>query len=124
MKMRKIIMIKTINNMEIQCVCINDKDRPDAIPLKKWVKKGQKYTVIFAIVVLPQRKLGLQLEEIDLDETCAPYEYFLAHRFAFAKEDFDKLPGFIEQCGQTNLSIQEIMHETNVERTADTVEAN
>jgi hypothetical protein len=93
----------------IQCACINDKERPNEIPEGKWLKKGQIYTVIFAIVVLPQRELGLQLDEIDLDESCAPYEYFLANRFAFLKDDLYKLQEFIKQCGQVHLSINELM---------------
>lgn len=100
----------------IKCVCINDSNKPKEIPQKKWLVKGKQYTVIFCIVVLPQRRLAFQLDEIDLDETCTPYEYFLAERFALTKEDFDKLPEFLKQCGQTNLSIQELMKETNAER--------
>lgn len=98
----------------IKCVCLNDKDRPNEIPISKWVKKDKEYTIIFAIVVLPQRKLGLQLEEIDLDESCFPYEYFLAERFGFTKEEFDKLPAFIKECGQTHLSIQELIKQTEL----------
>lgn len=107
----------------IKCICINDKNKPKEIPKKKWPEKGKEYTVIFTIVVLPQRRLAFQLEEIDLDESCFPYEYFLAERFAMTKEDFDKLPEFLKECGQTNLSIQELMKETHVERTADSEQA-
>jgi hypothetical protein len=96
----------------IQCACINDKDRPNEIPANKWVRKGQLYTIVFAIVVLPQRELGLQLDEIDLDESCAPYEYFLANRFAFLKTDLEKLQAFIKDCAKTHMSIRELMQQT------------
>jgi hypothetical protein len=98
----------------IRCACINDKDRPNDIPKGKWVKKGQVYTIEFAIVVLPQRELGLQLEEITLDESCAPYEYFLAHRFAFLKDDLYKLQEFIKVCAKINMSIKELMSQSNI----------
>lgn len=37
----------------VECVCINDKDRPKEIPANKWIKKGEPYTVIFTVTVLP-----------------------------------------------------------------------
>jgi hypothetical protein len=98
----------------IQCLCINDENRPKEIPESKWVKKGEVYSIIFAIVVLPQRQLALQIDELDLDESCMPYEYFLANRFTFRLEDISKLHEFIDECGQTNLTIQEIMQQTEV----------
>ena len=98
----------------IRCACINSKDRPNEIPKDKWVKKGEIYTVIFAIVVLPQRELGFQLDEIDLDESCAPYEYFLANRFAFLRDDLYKLQEFIRDCARVNMSIKELMSQSNI----------
>jgi len=93
-------------------MCINDKNRPDNIPESKWVKKGEEYTVIFTIMVMPQRELAVQLDEIDLDESCMPYEYFLANRFAFDEDDVIELLEFIHQCTQVNLSINELMKQT------------
>jgi hypothetical protein len=98
----------------IKCVCINDSKKPNQIPENKWIKKGQWYTIIFAITVMPQRQLGLQLDEIILDESCHPYEYFLASRFAFTLEDLEKLQAFIKDCEQVNLSMQELMEQTEL----------
>ena len=96
----------------IKCICINDKNRPGKIPESKWVKEGKEYTVIFTLMVLPQKTLAVQLDEIDLDESCAPYTFFLANRFAFSKEDIGKLVDFIEECTQVNISIKELMKQT------------
>lgn len=63
-------------------------------------------------MVLPQKTLAVQLEEIDLDESCMPYEFFLANRFAFTKDELEKLIGFIEECTQVNISIKELMKQT------------
>lgn len=105
----------------IQCICINDKNRPSKIPVTKWVKKGEQYTVIFTLMVKPQNTLAVQLEEIDLDESCMPYSFFLANRFAFRNEDIGKLIDFIEECTKVDISIKELMKQTSInERAADT----
>ena len=107
----------------VKCICINDKNRPSKIPQKKWLKEGEEYTIIFTLIVLPQKTLAVQLEEIDLDESCMPYEFFLANRFAFTQEELDKLIAFIEECNHVSLSIKDLLKQTN-ERTADTVKKN
>ena len=107
----------------VKCICINDKNRPSKIPQEKWLKEGEEYTIIFTLIVLPQKTLAVQLEEIDLDENCMPYEFFLANRFAFTKEELEKLIAFIEECNHISLSIKDLLKQTN-ERTASTSQEN
>ena len=107
----------------IKCICINDKNRPSKIPENKWVKEGQEYTIIFTLIVYPQKTLAVQLDEIDLDESCMPYSFFLANRFAFSKEDIGKLVDFIEECTQLNMSIKDLLKQTN-ERATSTSKEN
>lgn len=64
-----------------EVICINDKDRPNEIPLSKWVKTGKTYTVIHIAKMAIQGGYGVQLQEIDLSD-CSPYNFFGAHRFA------------------------------------------
>jgi hypothetical protein len=61
--------------------CIDSSNRPNDIPISKWVVKGIEYTVIKA-AKLPMQGglLGFQLAEIDLSG-CVPYLYFAASRF-------------------------------------------
>jgi hypothetical protein len=62
--------------------CINDGNRPKQVPAEKWIVKGQIYTVIATTTMNLQRnKIGLKLKEIELDQSCFPYEYFDADRF-------------------------------------------
>ena len=96
----------------IKCICINDKNRPSKVPPHKWVKEGEEYTVIFTLVVLPQKTLAVQIDEINLDEGCKPYSFFLANRFAFRAEDLERLIEFIKECTQVNMSIKELLKET------------
>lgn len=71
----------------MRVTCINDSNRPKQIPPEKWIVKGQVYTVISTTMMNIQRnKLGLKLAEIDLGQSCFPYEYFDADRFAITTE--------------------------------------
>lgn len=79
----------------IECICIDDSGRPNDLPLSKWVKKGKKYTIIYVTLVLGQRQLAFELQEIDLDESCYPYQYFLASRFIINSDDMDRLSDLV-----------------------------
>ena len=76
----------------MQVICINDLDKPVQIPQNKWAKKGEVYTVIYASNMTVQvNKLGFVLKEITLDESCFPYEYFDAERFAVVEANKSKV---------------------------------
>lgn len=67
----------------MRVVCIDDSNRPIDIPIEKWVKKDEEYTVLkFVKIKLQNNTLGVELNEIDLSD-CFPYTYFDAKRFAF-----------------------------------------
>jgi hypothetical protein len=109
----------------IKCVCIDDKNKPSKIPQHKWLEKDKEYTLAFSMTVLPQKQLAFQVEEIDLDDSCSPYTWFLAKRFAFKQEDLDKLVEFIKECNKITFSVNELMKETNLhEREPNTVKEN
>jgi hypothetical protein len=98
----------------IKCTCINDSNRPTTIPEGKWLKKGEEYHIIFAQFLLPQKQLGVQLQEIDLDETCAPFEYFLANRFGIKQSDLEALIELVYESTQVKTSLKELMEQTQV----------
>lgn len=65
----------------MKLICINDSDRPNDIPMSKWIKKGNHYTAIkFNKMNMQGGALGVQIEEIDLSD-CFPHTHFLASRF-------------------------------------------
>jgi hypothetical protein len=99
----------------VECVCINSKNRPKEIPMNKWVKEGETYTVIYTVTVLPQKQLAFHLSEIELDESNLPYEYFLANRFAFTEENLLKLIELIKDCSDTDFSMEELLKQTQLE---------
>lgn len=70
----------------MKVTCINDSNRPKQIPPEKWIVKGQTYTVISTTLMNIQRnKVGVKLAEIELGQSCFPYEYFDADRFAITE---------------------------------------
>jgi len=98
----------------IKCLCVDDSNKPNQIPKDKWVEKGKEYTILFSMTVLPQKQLAFQVNEIDLDDSCSPYTWFLANRFAFREEDLQRLIEFIQDCNQITFSVNELMKEINV----------
>lgn len=106
----------------IKCLCVDADNRPSRIPEHKWLEKGKEYTLAFSMTVLPQKKLAFQIEEIDLDDSCSPFSWFLADRFSFKKEDLEKFIEFIKECNHTTFSINELMKTTKIdERKSDTI---
>lgn len=98
----------------VECICIDDKNRPKEISADKWVKEGEKYNIIYTVTVLPQKEIGVHLAEIELDENCMPYEYFLLRRFAFTEENFILLMRLIADCSDTDFSIDELLEQTQL----------
>lgn len=99
--------------MSVECICINDSNRPKEIPQSKWIKEGQKYTVIYTVTVLPQKQLGFHLAEIELTDNELPYEYFLASRFGFTQDNLQKLIELIKDCSEIDFSMDELLEQTH-----------
>jgi len=96
----------------IECICTDAKDKPSQIPLNKWLKEQEPYTVIYSCTAMPQKILAFQLAEIDLGEESKPYEYFSAKRFGFTEENLLKLKDLIKQSEDIDFSIKELMEQT------------
>lgn len=99
----------------IPTICIDDSRKPRMIPKDKWLVKDKEYHVIYTVTVLPQKQLAFHLAEINLDEKCKPYEYFLASRFAFTQENLLLLMELIKDCSETQFSIEELLEQTEVQ---------
>lgn len=98
----------------IKTVCVDDSRKPRMVPANKWLVKDQEYHVIFTVTVLPQKQLAFHLAEIELDESCKPYEYFLANRFAFTQENLLLLMELIKDCSDTQFSMDELLEQTEI----------
>ena len=66
----------------MKVVCINDAHRPNEVPLSRWIKRNETYTVVKVVNIRQQPGvLGFKLAERDNDDLF-PYTYFRADRFA------------------------------------------
>lgn len=100
------------NKPMVKCICINDSSKPKKIPAEKWIEKGKVYHVSYTLMVLPQKQLAFELDEIELDESCFPYSFFLADRFAFTEQGLKELSELIKDCTEIDMSIKELMKQT------------
>lgn len=99
----------------IPCICIDDSNRPNDIPLSKWVKKHDHYHITYIVVALPQNMLSYSLYEKPLDESCYPYEYFSASRFAIKEEDIDRFMELVKDCIEIkDINLEELMNNNNL----------
>ena len=98
----------------IEAICIDASNKPNDIPNNKWLVEGEIYHIIYTVTVLPQRKLAFHLAELELDESCHPYEYFLSTRFAIHEEDIEKLNELIQDCSDADFSVRELVKEINL----------
>lgn len=102
--------------MSVRILCINDADKPVEIPKKKWVVKDEEYTLIFIAFCHPQKCQGFGLAEIELDETCHPYEYYKASRFAIRAEDLEEFLQLAKDCTDLDdFSLEDLLEETKIE---------
>ena len=101
--------------IKFKVICIDDKNKPDGIPLSKWVKASEVYTVIEVGRMLIQGgMLGFKLAEVSLDD-CFPYQYYSAARFALLGS-----PG--EQWAETELDrlLEEVVKEEELSKLGTT----
>ena len=85
----------------MQVICNDDSKRPKQVPEHKWLKKDKLYTVIDIVKLNIQvGAVGYKLEEIELDQSCFPYEYFNSNRFSLFE-----LKKEILDCEKVDLSL-------------------
>lgn len=99
-----------------KAVCLDDQNRPKEIPLEKWVKAGELYTIIHVSKFKLQNwTQGVTLSEINLDESCKPYEAFRLSRFGFFAEDWDAFWRFAHECTElSKIDLEELLKEKRI----------
>lgn len=95
-------------NDPVECVCIDDSNKPNEIKSINWIKKGNKYHVIATFKVFFTGELGFMLAELSTE--CPEYPTYKASRFAFQVENLEKL---------TQLQTDDILKEIEQEEYAE-----
>lgn len=102
--------------MGVKTICINDKNRPQEIQPQKWVKKDQEYNITHIYYHYQQGVQGAELAEIELTDENFPYQSFALNRFAFTKENLEKLAELIKNCTELNdIEVGYLIEEFNLE---------
>lgn len=73
--------------LRIRVICIDDRHRPNEVPVNRWVKKGETYHVVeISRMGMQGGAYGCKLAEINNDDLF-PYQYFRLDRFAVPEDD-------------------------------------
>jgi len=106
--------------MKIPCICIDSKNKPNEIPLKKWVIKGNEYHITHVFHQYQQNGIkGVELAEHDISD-CVPFNCYRLDRFAFTQLNLIKLAVLMNQCTELDkIDIQKLVEKLT---TIETVE--
>jgi|688.fasta_scaffold05503_3 hypothetical protein len=102
--------------MSVRVICIDEKNKPKEIPASKWVKEQELYHILMIFYSIPSKTMAYTLEEIDLDESCAPYGVFDAKRFAIHQDDLEEFIELAKNCTELNdIEIKELIEQEEFE---------
>ncbi|MGB0881448.1 MAG: hypothetical protein ACPGSO_00735 [Vicingaceae bacterium] len=97
-------------NLEVKCVCVNDKNKPIKIDESRWVKKDNEYSITHIYYHPNQGIQGVELKEVKLLEKDAPFEAYRLDRFGIYIDQLDKLKELIKLCTDLNdFDIEELI---------------
>lgn len=73
----------------MKVICIDDTNRPNDVPITRWIKNGELYTIRTVCLMTQQNIYGCRLEEVNNDDLF-PYSFFALSRFAVTTEEIEK----------------------------------
>jgi hypothetical protein len=82
----------------MKCICIDNTDKPNNIPDSHWLIVGQEYTVKnMHLINFIHPTIGIELDEINLDEIICKHKSFSLERFAFENNNAMPIIEFIQR---------------------------
>lgn len=102
----------------VEVVCIDDKNKPEEIPARFWIREGEKVHITL-VTFHPLQDGGIQgceLYEKPLPmEYCAPYNYWKLSRFAISPENLEALVALIQQSTALNdVDVRQLLEEAEL----------
>ena len=102
--------------MKVRVICLNDSNRPKEIKPSLWIKKDQEYHITHIFYHVSQGLQGVELYEVQLDESCTPYESFALNRFGIPQEELEKFMEMLKNCTNLNdIDIKNLIEESCLE---------
>jgi hypothetical protein len=97
-------------------ICIDDKNKPHEIKQHLWIKKDNEYTITH-IYYHPQQQIqGVELAEVELDDSCFPYVSFSLARFAIPQDQLELFIALLKDCTDLNdIDIKKLIEEEYLE---------
>lgn len=100
----------------IEALCLDSSNRPEEIPLSKWINKDFKYHITHVYYHPMQGIQGCELHEVKLGRDCLPYVSYRLNRFGFTKENFEKLKQMIIDCSELDeFDVSKLLRECDLE---------
>ncbi len=100
----------------IECICIDSNNKPDEIPLSKWINKDFKYHITHVYFHHGQGIQGVTLHEVRLTKECYPYVAYRLNRFAMTQKSLQELIQMIKDCTELNdFDILELIKESDLQ---------
>lgn len=97
--------------MSVNCICIDDTNRPEEIPEERWPKLKEKYTITHVFYHPLQGIQGVLLKEIKLTKENYPYESYKLSRFSVIDSDMDEFIDMIKLCNALDNVPDEVLKE-------------
>jgi hypothetical protein len=102
----------------VQVICIDDKNKPESIPEKYWIKEGEKVHITL-VTFHPLQEGGIQgceLYEKPLPiEYCHPYNFWKLSRFGITGENLEALIELIKLSTELNdVDVKKLIDESEL----------
>jgi hypothetical protein len=100
--------------MNVPCLCINDKNKPNEILPENWVIEGTKYTINYVYYYPHLGLQGVTLNEVQTKSE--KYNAYRLDRFAFTQDGLDQLIELMKECTELGkIDIMKLIEESNLE---------
>ena len=103
----------------VEVICIDDKNKPQQIPQKYWIKEGEKVHITL-VTLHPHQEGGIQgceLYEKPLPiEECAPYNFWKLSRFGITPDNLRALIELIMASTELNeVDVHQLLEEAQLQ---------